>query len=400
MSRRKVVDDTIESRISGLSRLLSHQESRPVSVTRSRAQASYHANLFTAVVDRLHSGWRTFVFADPKCRWISAIDGSTAPFADLANGQIKARVWMPDVEKGFYQGTRFDWSGSVADLSYAGHKYFGQWFVRYDPAVRDVAWNASANGYLAGKASADVGPVEEFTGPGESAPGYDQAQPGDTFLKIGVGALRKPLHREDGRAYDHYFPYEIADHGKWNVRTFPDRVEFAQTVTESHGYAYEYTKILRLSRGKPEMQIEHTLKNTGSKILESNVYDHNFLVNQGRAPGPPLRLIFPFDLHAEMAMTPFAEASGRELRYLKTLDKDERAFTQLTGFGTTAADYDIRVENPATGAGVHITSDQPLSRLMFWSVKPVLAPEPFIHLQVSSGAEFRWTIRYEFYSVR
>lgn len=323
---------------------------------------------------------------------------SEAPFADISSAQIKARVWLPDVEKGFYQGTRFDWSGSVPDLSYAGHTYFGQWFVSYDPGVRDVAWDASANGYLAGKASADVGPVEEFTGPGDSAPGYDEAQPGDTFLKIGVGALRKPLHGDDGK-YDHYFPYEIAEHGKWKVRTFPDRVEFVQTIAERHGYGYEYTKILRLSQGTAEMQIEHKLKNTGSKILESNVYNHNFLINDHRPPGPPLRLVLPFDLHPETPMMPFAEVRGREIRYVKTLTNDERAFTQLTGFGTNPRDYDIRVENPATGAGVHITADQPLSRLMFWSVKPVLAPEPFIHLQVSPAAEFRWTIRYQFYTV-
>jgi hypothetical protein len=98
-------------------------------------------------------------------------------------------------------------------------------------------------------------------------------------------------------------------------------------------------------------------------------------------------------------MTPFAEVSGHEIRFVKMLANDERAFTQLTGFGPTARDYDIRVENPATGAGVHITADQPLARLMFWSVKPVLAPEPFIYLRVSPGAEFHWTIRYNFYTL-
>jgi len=156
---------------------------------------------------------------------------------------------------------------------------------------------------------------------------------------------------------------------------------------------------LRLPHGAPEMLIEHNLKNTGSKVLESDVYDHNFLINDHRPPGPPLRLIFPFELHSEKPMTPFAEVSGREIRYLKTLANDDRAFTQITGFGPTARDYDIRVENSDTGAGLRITSDQPLSRFMFWSVMPVLAPEPYIHLQVSAGAEFRWMIRYEFYSV-
>jgi hypothetical protein len=63
-----------------------------------------------------------------------------------------------------------DWSGSIANLEYPGHSYFGQWFLKYDPSVRDVAYMADMNGYAAGRASANVGPVEEFTGPGNSAP--------------------------------------------------------------------------------------------------------------------------------------------------------------------------------------------------------------------------------------
>src|SRR5947208_15008899 len=92
--------------------------------------------------------------------------GTSSPFADISNGQVRARLWLPDPEKGFYRGTRFDWSGSITNLAYQGHTYFGEWFVRYDPAVRDVAWVPESNGYAAGKASANVGPVEEFTGPG------------------------------------------------------------------------------------------------------------------------------------------------------------------------------------------------------------------------------------------
>jgi hypothetical protein len=151
--------------------------------------------------------------------------GAAQPFADINNGQIRARLWLPDAVRGFYRGTRFDWSGSIASLDFKSHTYFGEWFKRYDPAVSDVAWDPEINGWTAGRASADVGPVEEFTGPGNSAPGYDEAKPGETFLKIGVGVLRKPA---DGRGskYDHYFPYKIVDHGKWTVRTLPDRVEF------------------------------------------------------------------------------------------------------------------------------------------------------------------------------
>lgn len=43
--------------------------------------------------------------------------------------------------------------------------------------------------------------------------GHDEAAAGETFLKIGVGAAHKPLRGEDSK-YDHFFPYEIANHGQ------------------------------------------------------------------------------------------------------------------------------------------------------------------------------------------
>ena len=45
------------------------------------------------------------------------------PQTRLDNGQIKVTVNLPDAAKGFYKGTRFDWSGVIEDLEYRGHRY-------------------------------------------------------------------------------------------------------------------------------------------------------------------------------------------------------------------------------------------------------------------------------------
>jgi hypothetical protein len=71
---------------------------------------------------------------------------------------------------------------------------------------------------------------------------------------------------------------------------------------------------------------------------------------------------------------------------------------QVAGFSAAAADYDIRVENRKTGAGVRITADRPLERLMVWSTRPTICPEPFIRVKVEPGSEFTWRIAYEFYA--
>jgi len=76
--------------------------------------------------------------------------------------------------------------------------------------VRDVDLK---NGVVAGPVSATSGPVEEFGADGGTQ-GYSEAKPGGTFIKIGVGVLRKP----NDSKYDHYYRYEIADPGKWTVK--------------------------------------------------------------------------------------------------------------------------------------------------------------------------------------
>ncbi len=64
---------------------------------------------------------------------IAAFTSVNFPRADISNGLIQARLYLPDSKQGYYRGTRFDWSGVIASLRYKGHQYFGQWFDTYNP---------------------------------------------------------------------------------------------------------------------------------------------------------------------------------------------------------------------------------------------------------------------------
>ena len=63
--------------------------------------------------------------------------GAGAPTATIANGPLQVTVYLPDAKAGYYRGTRFDWSGAVASLTFKGHEYFGQWFEQHDPFLHD-----------------------------------------------------------------------------------------------------------------------------------------------------------------------------------------------------------------------------------------------------------------------
>jgi hypothetical protein len=321
----------------------------------------------------------------------TGLEAADHPQATLSNGRVKAQLYLPDAERGFYRGTRFDWAGTVARLEANAHTYFAPWFVRFDPNLKDVEFDPALNGYAAGLASANIGPVEEFRTP----IGYGDAAVGGTFLKVGVGMLRKPQEDE----YRFFNRYEIVNGGTWRVRQAADRVEFVHELTDESGYGYVYVKTLRLPEGKPELILEHSLRNTGRKSIETPVYNHNFIVIDGQPTGPDFVIKVPFEIEAARDRGGFAETRGKEVVYLRELRGDQRAMVPVAGFGDRAADYDIRVENARARAGVRITGDRPLTRMIVWAIRPVRSPEPHIDLHVEPGAEFTWRITYEFYDL-
>jgi len=318
----------------------------------------------------------------------------TPPQAEIGNGPLRVKLYLPDPKTGFYRGTRFDWSGVINSLEHEGHEYYGPWFTKTDPKVIDFIFDGAD--IVAGPCSAIMGPVEEFSSD-EKALGYDEAKAGGTFIKIGVGVLRRP----DEEAYNPYRLYDIVDSGKWKVRTEKDAVEFIQEVTDpGTGWGYAYTKTVRLAKDKAEMTVEHSLRNTGRRAIDTSVYDHNFLVLDKQPIGPDFTVSVPFEMKTERPLeNGLAEVRGKQFLFLKTLEGKETVAASFSGFGKSAADYNIMIENRKVGAGMKISSDRPLAQESLWSIRSVLAMEPFIHMIVEPGKEFTWKYTYSYYSL-
>lgn len=334
------------------------------------------------------------------------------PRTQISNGQITAKVYLPDAEKGYYRSTRFDWSGAVYSLQYKGHEFYGPWYDRIDPTV--INWVHQGPEIVSGPCSALMGPVNEFAMP----LGWDDAKAGGTFIKIGVGVLRKP----DDARYNQYRPYAVLDPGRWTVKKTRDSVEFTQALSAPDlGYGYIYRKTVRLTQGKPEMTIEHTLKNTGKLAIHSNVYNHNFVVLDKQPPGPDFLFQVPFQIQLAPRTAPATAANGQSANaggsttppaarpvltrldgdkvvYLKQLSGQDEAAVLMQGYGNSAKDSQIVIENRKVGAGVRISVDKPLTRELLWSVRTVLAVEPYIAIDVQPGEEFTWTDTLDYYT--
>lgn len=307
----------------------------------------------------------------------AAQPNQTFPQATITNGSVHALLYLPDAKNGYYRASRFDWSGVVPCLAWNGHTYFGIWFSHYDPMLADAI----------------AGPVEEFRST-DGALDYAPTKPGGLFVKIGVGVLRKT---EDA-PYQFMAPYPLVDGGKWTIHTAPRQVSFRQKLQSPIGFAYDYQKTVKLDPKNPVLLLVHSLKNTGTRTIDTEVYDHDFYMLDNTPTGPGMVVRFPFEPKAEQSMEPAAAIHGHEIVYEEPLQPKQSAFTFLTGYSKSISDYDIVFENEKTGVGVEQTADAPISRFNFWSIRTTVCPEAYIHLVIPPGKTAHWTIRYRFYA--
>ena len=306
----------------------------------------------------------------------TATQTGAPPSAKISNGLINANLYLPDADKGYYQGTRFDWSGVISELEYMGHSYFGQWFAEYDPKTHDAI----------------CGPVQEF-----SEIGYTKANVGDEFLRIGVGGLLK----NDDSDFQSFRLYQISNRGKWSVKKSSNRIVFVHKIKNVAGYSYVYTKTVSLTKGKPELVLEHTLKNTGKQTITTDVYNHNFFVIDGEPTGPNIVITFPFEVSGRWNRdNGLGVIDGRSIKYTREFRGRESVYIgDVQGHSQTVEDYDFRIENLKTGAGVRILCDRPISKIIFWASSTTSCPEPYIDINVLPGEKFSWKNTYEFYKL-
>lgn len=298
------------------------------------------------------------------------------PQVEIISPRMQVTVYRPDPTAGFYRGTRFDWSGAISSLRWQGHEFFGPWFEQHDPLVHDAI----------------TGPVQEFQA-GESSVGYAEAAPGGTFLRVGVGHVRKP----DEPRYRRFETYEIVEAGTWVLTPGPAAMTFTHTLPDVNGYAYVYRKTLRLEGDT--MVLDHALTNTGRKRIDTSVYNHNFFTLDRRQTGPAVSVRFPFEARASRELAPLASLAGRELRFTRALLPRETVFTEVEGFGAGSRDYDFTMAQAETGAAVRIRSDRPLVKMVFWAAPRTVCPEPYVDASVDPGQTSTWRITYEFSEV-
>jgi hypothetical protein len=323
----------------------------------------------------------------------ASLPNSDHPKVTLSNGKMEAVIFLPDKDNGYYRATRFDWSGIVACVAVNGHKFFGEW-TPYDPLKDDSI----------------TGPVEEFrtdngvmghyppssplTTINTRAIGYDEAKPGEAFLKPGIGMLR----RISDRPYNSGGLYPIVDGGTWTTKAKKDSIVFQQVLNSPTGYGYVYTKTLSLDPDGKGMTLQHTLKNTGTKMIDTKVYDHDFFLFDDKPAGPGMVIRFKFHPQSVDPMTDMVKIDGNEIEFQRSAKPREDINAYIVGYSTKISDYDITVEDTSRHIGVEQTSDTPISRILFWTNETPVCPEVYLHVPAAPGHASHWKLHYRFFT--
>ena len=280
------------------------------------------------------------------------------------------QIYLPGKDNSYYRGTRFDRAGVFGRIIFQGKTFSEPWLDACDPLRHDNV----------------RGPSEEF---GEI--GFDAAAPGETFLKIGVGRLIRP----DDAPYDHFRLYKVADEGRRELQANRHTASFRHILEG----CYDYTKTIRIS-GPGQMQILHSLTNTGDTPLKSNIYNHNFFTLGKNYVGPGRSILFPYAISGQWReqYAGVSEATGLSIDINRKLKHGESVFMGgIQSVFDERSPYDILIKSAMYGGqAVRVSSPTPFDRANFWSNHRVACIEPFVDFELAPGGTFSQELNYTF----
>jgi len=293
------------------------------------------------------------------------------PKVELKNGSLSAVVAVPDPVKGFYNGARFDHSGFLYRVQAGDLRLFGPW----------------KTGFQRGGLDAVTGPAGEF---GMQSPlGYEEAKPGEAFVKIGVGHLKRP----DDSVYSFTKKYEIVDPGIWTFTQGDSFFEAAHELAPLRSWAYRYSKRITLSDPQT-ITITYSLKNTGEKPLSTDYYTHNFFVFNDELIGPGDRIDILADLAGPKLAEP-ARISPRNIAFDGPITPGKGYYHEMPLPPKLKNPVFARIANQASGASVILSTDASPFKLVFYAHDKALCAEPFVKIDLAPGEEMTWTDTYQ-----
>lgn len=285
---------------------------------------------------------------------------------EIKNRNLTLKFHLPDEG---YNGTRFSAVGKLVE-------------VRFDGI--SCATNELKSGFSAGSGA---GFYNEFDI--DTALGYDEVEKGEWFHKIGVGLLKK-----DDDKYDFFKSYEVIP-AEVEVDCSKEQISFKAIQKEYNGYGYELNQTYVLN--EIGFTIQYTLKNTGSKVIKTAEYNHNFLQIDRHLIDGNYQLKF----NPEVQLSPNSE-------FVNPNDSVDFNSKRMTFNSNPASDFFMSDLQSMTsvdlcwelelnkGISIKSTTDKTPSKMNIWGTGHVISPELFIELSIEPAETSNWSRNYQF----
>ena len=299
--------------------------------------------------------------------------------AVLRNGILRVEVLLPNRSRSTYAGARFDASTFVRQVSFRRHTYFTNY-----ARIWNQTWVEQG-----------IGLGAEFSMGTEGLPaplGFQEANVGGAFTKIGVGLLRRP----DDLPYQFYRDYRVIDPGEWSHELSSDSITCEHRLQQG-GHPYVLRRTLRLGTGEPVLYVETSLTNHSDHRVDTSEYFHNFFCIDEDQVGPHYELELPFTpTPIESDAQKWKLQPNRIISLKDPIEGKDTAFIRIDGFGSEPSHNRFTLINRASRGKVTVVGSSRIAYFNIWAASTAFCPEPAQAFSVPAGETLNWTNRYEF----
>lgn len=273
-----------------------------------------------------------------------------------------------------YNFSRFDWTGKIIKVKFK------------DIQLSSVEITDCQNKNYFGK-----GFYNEFGI--DTALGFDEAEVGGWFHKIGVGLLKK-----DDNQYLFNKNYEIKP-AEFKVVAKSNKIIISCKSDTVCGYSYLLKKDIELHDSS--FTIKYYLENTGKKDIVTNEYCHNFTAINKDLIGSDYILKFLFQLKPKL----FGETVNLEQKVdigindikFNGSPKEPFFFSFLNGSEKVDAEWELI--NLKSKIGISEVGSFKTDKVNLWGWKHVISPELFFNIFIKPGESIEWSRNYNLFTV-
>ncbi len=331
------------------------------------------------------------------CRTARAADDPQPVHAGtriLSSGGLLVEMGDPDSpDCRWNQGLRFSPVANVIQVQLNGREFC------YAPT------SGGALGFMGGlPMEFDIG-QESFQ---PDPPGYNEGVNGSSFVKIGVGILRR-----NSSPYNFSTSYPVVEPAQTSTTWDRDRARFVQTLSgTANGYSYRLEQDVIVKNDR--ILMHYVLANTGTKTFTTEQYLHNFLTFGQRNVGPNYRVYFPYDMTASPQVQqwepPVFMLIGRGFQWVDNNPAMVSLENMILYTQTISSvpktwiykpdDYlgpdSIAVEQSDLGQRVVIDSSLRSAYVGIWTTSYQVSPEQFVIITLAPGEHAAFTRTYKF----